>query len=327
MKIGVCTDRIEESLTYRKSGEIFFSPLFEMFAAMHVICSPEHHTARLNWWERLQQAVDEQLIKDIRYLADCTGQWFAPMDFVSFESYQGARDMSVEEALNTIEALPISQWKKVFEENGKTVTPTQKKKIIEVARTFYEEYFYQEIIIIEPLMNSALKKLLKEWEAEGMAKSLSEIHERMKLTEDEIIFYKNREYHFKYDDVDKIYVTGSIFLSPHLIMGAHKKSVQMVKHFYTESVAVCPPEELVKLYKGLSDGTRLQILKSLKHMPDTTQHLAVKLGISEAAVSKQLKVLSAGGLVNKKRKGNYMIYSVDQDALDFLTYRIYEYLM
>ena len=62
-------------------------------------------------------------------------------------------------------------------------------------------------------------------------------------------------------------------------------------------------------------------------MPDSTQHLAKKLGISEAAVSKQLKVLSAGGLVNKTRKGNYMIYSVDETALDFLTYRIYEYLM
>ena len=39
MKIGIYTDRIEGSWTYGMSGEIFFSPLLEMFAAMHVICN------------------------------------------------------------------------------------------------------------------------------------------------------------------------------------------------------------------------------------------------------------------------------------------------
>ena len=309
------------------SGEIFFSPLFEMFAAMHVICNPEHHTARLHWWERLQQQIDEELIEEIRGLSDCTDEWFAPMDFAFGDASVEIRDMNVPEALITLEAYPISNWKRIFEDNGKTITPTQKKKIIQVAREFYDKYFYQEIIIIEPLMNSALRKMLKSWEDEGMAKSLSEIHERLKLTQEEIIFYKNKEYHFKYENVGKVYVTGSIFLSPHLILGLHKNNLFTVKHFYAEAVDTCPPEELVKLYNGLADGTRLKILRSLKNMPDTTQHLALKLGISEAAVSKQLKVLSAGGLVSKSRKGSFMIYSVDEEALDFLTYRIYEYLM
>ena len=48
--------------------------------------------------------------------------------------------------------------------------------------------------------------------------------------------------------------------------------------------------------------------------------------ISEAAVSKQLKILAEGGLVEKKREGNYILYSIRTETLDFLTYRIYEYL-
>ncbi|SDB24715.1 DNA-binding transcriptional regulator, ArsR family [Pseudobutyrivibrio sp. YE44] len=327
MKIGICTDRIEDSLTYKKSGELFFSPLFEMFAAMHVICNPEHHTARLHWWERIQNQVEADLLNDIKDLSACTGMWLAPMDFVFVEPYIEVRDMDVEEALNTIESLSLQSWKKIFQGNGLTISQSQKKKIIEVSRTFYQQYFYQEIIIIQPLMSAALRKILKSWEQEGIAKSISDFHERLKLTEDELIFYKEKEYHYKYEDIKKIYVTGSIFLSPHLIMGYQQKSVMLVKHFYTESVDMLPPEELVKLYKGLADGTRLQILKSLKHKPDSTQQLALKLNISEAAVSKQLKVLAAGGLVKKKRSGNYMLYSVDETALDFLTYRIYEYLM
>ena len=327
MKIGVCTDRIEDSFTYKKSGEIFFSPLFEMFAAMHVICAPEHHTARLHWWERVQEILDEQLILDIRELSECTNQWLAPLDFVSFDTYP-VRDMNIEEALFTIEGYSINTWKKVFSENGTSVTSSQKHKIINVSRRFYDTYFYQEIIILEPLMNTALKKQLKLWESEGIAKSLSDIHDRIKVNENEIIFVKNKEYHFKYPEIKKIFVTGSVFLSPHLIMGMdNNSSIQTVKHYYAENVESCPPDELVKLYNGLADGTRLQILRIIKHRPNTTQNLAKSLKISEAAVSKQLKVLSAGGLVTKQRKGNFMYYSVAEEALDFLTYRIYEYLM
>jgi len=327
MKLGVYTDRIEESWTYGKSGEIFFSPLFEMFAAMHVICNPEHHTGRLGWWERVKRLVDAELIDEIRALSDCTDEWMIPADFVSVDPWSDARDMDIEEALRTLDSFNIRHWKKIFELNGSDVTLSQKKRIIEVSREFYEKYFRQEIIVIEPLMTAALKRVLKEWEKEGIAKASENIHERLKFGESEVVFYKNKEYRYAYSDIDKIYLTGSTFLSPHLIMGYNDKTLLTVKYFGNKSAQSAPPKDLVSLYNGLADGTRLRILKSLKHMPDSTQHLAKKLGISEAAVSKQLKVLSAGGLVNKTRKGNYMIYSVDETALDFLTYRIYEYLM
>lgn len=327
MKIGICTDRNENSYTFMKSGEIFFSPLFEMFAAMHVITNPTHHTSRLHWWERLHHQVNKELISDIQKLSECTQAWFTPMDFLFLESFEELRDMDIEESLSTIEDYPISKWKKVFEANNSSITPSQKTRIVNVARRFYREYFHQEIVVIEPLMNAALKKVLKVWETDGIAKSVETIHTRLKATDSDLVFYKDKEYHFKYKDIKKVYLTGSIFVSPHLLMAHEKNNLLLVKHFYTENIAPQAPEDLVKLYNGLADGTRLQILKMLKHNPDTTQNLALKLGISEAAVSKQLKVLSAGELVTKTRKGNYMIYSVSESALDFLTYRIYEYLM
>ena len=327
MKLGICVDRIEGSWTYGKSGEIFFSPLFEMFAAMHVICNPEHHNGRISWWERVKRQVDESLLEDIKALSDLTMQWLVPCDFMLKDPYVEVRDMNIEEALKTLDGYNIRHWKKVFEDNGCSISLADKKKIIEVSRAFYETYFRQEIMIIEPIMTSALKKMLATCENEGIAKISSSIHDRLKVTENEIIFYKDKEYHYSYDKLDKIYLTGSTFLSPHLIMGYEDKSLLMVKYFGHSNEDTLPPQGLISLYKGLADGTRLQILRSLKHMPDSTQHLSKKLGISEAAVSKQLKVLSAGGLVTKMRKGNFMIYAVDEKALDFLTYRIYEYLM
>lgn len=327
MKLGVCIDRTLESWTLGISGEIFFSPLFEMFAAMHVICNPEHHTGSLDWWNRVKRQVDEALIEDIKALSDLTMQWLVPCDFVITTPYNEIRDMDIEEALFTLESYNIRHWKKIFEDNECSITLSQKNKIIEVSRHFYECFFKLEIMIIEPIMASALKKVLTDWEKEGIAKASSSIHERLKFTKNDIIFYKDKEYHYKYNDLNKIYLTGSTFLNPHLIMGYRDKSLLLVRYFGRIKENTLPPKDLVGLYKGLADGTRLQILRCLKHMPDSTQHLSKKLGISEAAVSKQLKVLGEAGLVTKERKGNYMIYAVDEKALDFLTYRIYEYLM
>ena len=254
-------------------------------------------------------------------------QWLVPCDFVITTPYNEIRDMDIEEALRTLESYNIRHWKKIFEDNKCSITLSEKNRIIDVSRRFYEAYFRQEIMIIEPILTSALRKVLKDWEKEGIAKASTSVHERLKFTKSDIIFYKDKEYHYKYDDINKIHLTGSTFLSPHLIMGYHDKTLLLVRYFGRSKESALPPKDLLGLYKGLADGTRLQILKSLKHMPDSTQHLALKLGISEAAVSKQLKVLSEAGLVTKTRKGNYMIYMVDEKALDFLTYRIYEYLM
>lgn len=327
MKIGICNDRTEESWTFGISGEIFFSPLFEMFAAMHVICNPEHHTGSLDWWKRVKRQVDESLLDDIKALSDLTMQWLVPCDFVITSPYNEIRDMDIEEALRTLESYNIRHWKKIFGDNNCSISLSEKNRIIEVSRSFYDVYFKQEIMIIEPIMTSALRKVLIDWEKEGIAKASSSIHERLKFTKNDIIFYKDKEYHYKYNDLNKIYLTGSTFLSPHLIMGYRDKALLLVRYFGRIKESTLPPKDLVGLYKGLADGTRLQILRCLKHMPDSTQHLSVKLGITEAAVSKQLKVLSEAGLVTKARKGNYMIYAVDEKALDFLTYRIYEYLM
>ena len=143
---------------------------------------------------------------------------------------------------------------------------------------------------------------------------------------DEIERNKNKEYHFPYEKLRSILVTGSTFLSPHLVTGITTETLHLVKHFYAESVDVVPPQELTKIYNGLADSTRLMILRCLKKAPDNTAHLAEKLHISEAAVSKQLKILYEGGLVEKKRIGKYVFYSISTETLDFLTYRIYEYL-
>lgn len=323
MKIGVYTDRVENSKTLGITGEIIFSPLYEMMASMHVICNPEHHTGRQKWFKSLIEKVRPKLLTEIQELGKVTNDYLIPMDFTTQMPFM---ELDITECLYMLKKCTMSKWNEIFESYGKTISVMEKNRIIMVMEEYYEEYFKGELFFLEPLLIRYLKKLMEQWKTIGIATSLDTFHERLHVEDEEIILYKNKEYHFPYEKLRSILVTGSTFLSPHLVTGITTETLHLVKHFYAESVDVVPPQELTKIYNGLADSTRLMILRCLKKAPDNTAHLAEKLHISEAAVSKQLKILYEGGLVEKKRIGKYVFYSISTETLDFLTYRIYEYL-
>ncbi len=67
--------------------------------------------------------------------------------------------------------------------------------------------------------------------------------------------------------------------------------------------------------KALADDTRLAILKLLLQHRYCVRALSIHLGISDAAVSQHLKVLREADLLYGEKKGRYMHYQVNRDAL------------
>lgn len=72
---------------------------------------------------------------------------------------------------------------------------------------------------------------------------------------------------------------------------------------------------MVKALKALGDNTRLKIVKLLLIKRFCVGALARRLGISESAVSQQLKILREAGLVLGEKEGYYVHYSVKIDKL------------
>lgn len=70
----------------------------------------------------------------------------------------------------------------------------------------------------------------------------------------------------------------------------------------------------------------MRMLKILWKGPHCTKQLAPLLGISEAAVSKQLKQLTEAGFTKLERKGNYLFYSVSKETFDSLIVLQRQYL-
>ncbi len=72
-----------------------------------------------------------------------------------------------------------------------------------------------------------------------------------------------------------------------------------------------------ELFKVLGVDTRIRIIEILKQKgPLGANEMSEMLGITPSAVSQHLKVLRHAGLVRSERKGYWIPYEIDPDALD-----------
>jgi ArsR family transcriptional regulator len=74
--------------------------------------------------------------------------------------------------------------------------------------------------------------------------------------------------------------------------------------------------EATEVFKALSVPSRMRIFQLLKRRgPLPVKDIAASLEMTAPAVSQHLKVLRSAGLVNAKRRGYWVPYAVDPDAL------------
>ena len=67
---------------------------------------------------------------------------------------------------------------------------------------------------------------------------------------------------------------------------------------------------LTKLFRALGDETRLRIVALLSHGELCVCHIEKALDLSQPNVSRQLGILRAAGIVDTRREGSWMYYSI-----------------
>ncbi|HEY5506166.1 MAG TPA: autorepressor SdpR family transcription factor [Coriobacteriia bacterium] len=76
------------------------------------------------------------------------------------------------------------------------------------------------------------------------------------------------------------------------------------------------------VFKALSDPTRREILRLLRHTDLTAGAIADNFAMSKPSVSHHLSALKAVGLVHAQRRGQEIVYSLDttvfQDVIAYL---------
>ncbi len=84
--------------------------------------------------------------------------------------------------------------------------------------------------------------------------------------------------------------------------------------------------DLVRVLSALADDTRLRALRLIAERPRSTQELAPLVGISEAGLSKHLRLLADAGVVRSRRDGYYVLYSLAPERLDPLSDSLLSFL-
>jgi DNA-binding transcriptional ArsR family regulator len=73
-----------------------------------------------------------------------------------------------------------------------------------------------------------------------------------------------------------------------------------------------------KLFRGLGDPTRLSILESLRDEEKTTSQIVMEIGHNQSNVSNHLACLLDCGLVQNRRQGKNIFYSLSDKKVSRL---------
>ena len=77
------------------------------------------------------------------------------------------------------------------------------------------------------------------------------------------------------------------------------------------------PQHVMKITKALADPTRFQILQAIANTQERCcGELARDFPITQATVSKHIKVLTDAGLVEPRRQGQFNYYRMRRDVFD-----------
>lgn len=90
----------------------------------------------------------------------------------------------------------------------------------------------------------------------------------------------------------------------------HEEVVNRVKNVMPEEDTLI---DLAELFKVFGDSTRIKILYILSEEEMCVCDIASLIGISQSAISHQLRILKQAKLVKFRREGKVVFYSLDDD--------------
>lgn len=301
----------------------FYAPIWEMFFSMHVLGEARHHIERAKW-VKWMEGKDENLVERIRELNQLTDGWMLVIDS---DLWGDMRHMEIPEAIDFLRGMSMADWNNMTSYYGKAFTRRERETILCVIIDYYNQLYQREEMLLRPFLLKILKEEVEICRQKGLWKWCEGLHARLMMKEERLVFQKNREYAYMKKEIHQAFVSASTFLSPHLWLYERYGCIDFVKRVQVEEKDDHIPEDYLLLFKALADSTRLKIIREIMKCPACTKELAVTIGITEAAVSKHLKLLWEAKVLLKYRRGNFMEYEFNSLIIDYIPYFFYELMM
>jgi DNA-binding transcriptional ArsR family regulator len=339
---------------------VAYSPLAECVLSLRVLLQPKRHPLHQPWvraMRRLPRPLRER-IDELRWAFGNNAPVFVAADSGRFEPFEaelallrsmppacvryqftwglhgGAlaeRDLGsrrARERLRQKAEHPSELLELALEQPDEFV-----REFADFAAEYFERAFAREWKRIEPLLAAAADDAGERIAADGLYEALPSLSPRLRGDPRRrlLLIEKWLDRTWKLGPDDVFVLAPSVYAWPNLLVGVEdgpwpKGIIYPAPFLAQKSERRLPPAELLALLRALGDRTRLEVLRATTERPYSTQELAPIVGISEAALSKHLRVLSDAGVVSRRRQGKYVLYGALPARLEELEPSLATYL-
>jgi DNA-binding transcriptional ArsR family regulator len=345
--------------------EFAYAPLLEAVLSLHVVVSPKHHPLQHPWVRRARR-LSPELRREIGALSFAyrflmpdfvypeAGETFASFaeeltrlraldpTLAAFElmrplyDHEGVRDPAklrdptirehVERRVSAGRGDPQAALL-IFDDPQALV-----ERLAVLLESYWEEAFADEWERLEPRLACAVTESGRLIAAEGVYALLTSLWPRLRVDPQREEFGLDVPHHHDVSITEErpLVLVPSAYVWPHVRVNCDEPWPAAVVYpapfVARDARRRIPDAELLRVLRALADDTRLRALKLIAERPRSTQELAPLVGISEAGLSKHLRILAEAGVLEARREGYYVLYSLVRERVEPLADTVLSFL-
>jgi DNA-binding transcriptional ArsR family regulator len=335
-----------------------YSPLVEAVLSLHVLVEPKHHPLQHPWVRRarsLPPALRREIaafsfaytgfVPEFLTPSPATGYHGFEEELRELESldettaalgflrplwdHRGERDEGLlqdprvrEHVAGRVEALGADQGLAglMFEQPRELV-----HRFAKLLADYWDAAFASEWESLEPRLAETVAEAGQRIAGGGVYSYLTGLSPQLLIdaAANEIRRDLPHEHTVEVGPAAQLVLVPSTFVWPHVRLNCDSPWPATIVYPAPFSLAdnrsPLPSEDVVHVLRALADETRLRALKLIAAGARSTQELAPLIGISQAGLSKHLRLLARAGLVESRRDGYYVLYSLQADRIATLS--------
>ncbi|UXR77952.1 DUF5937 family protein [Staphylococcus sp. IVB6227] len=341
--------------------QFVYSPLNELFRSLHVLLNPRHHGTNIDWVIKIQDKLTDEFYENLHYFNLFYELGVSPILLCNFRYHS----MDIEEEIWNLKNFLINYpTNQLIEDLVKTIKDRESSFIPTLAKGLewkdftldksnelfndlerdaskaYSRLFtfidwYRKEIFDKTWEEKSIKqKLLKEIQRQSLylrEKGFAEMFnhsqiDRIHWRQGKLIIIKPFDQKIQLQDSDSIMLLPSYFVWPHLFVENFEQGLAITDDITGQnSYYNSTPENLIIIFKALSDPIRLQIMNYIIDKPSTTQSLAQIFLMSNSSISRHLQILKEAKLLKTKKVKKYVLYEATQLVTELMP-NFYEFL-
>jgi DNA-binding transcriptional ArsR family regulator len=205
-------------------------------------------------------------------------------------------------------------------------------RFVKLLSDYWEAAFEEEWGTLEPALAETVADAGRRIASEGVYTYLRGLSPQLLIDpgQHEIRRDLPHEHTVEVGSTAQLVLVPSAFVWPHVRLNCDLPWPPTIVYPAPFSLAVnrskLPSDEVVHVLRALADDTRLRVLKLIAAGERSGQELAPLIGISQAGLSKHLRLLARAGLVDARRDGYYVLYSLAPDRIGTLSEALLSFL-